>query len=104
MIDDLDIRLREQYNTSPSPVHQVRTENDKKKSTFSLGQTVIFETLDKNDGQNNILITLDKNFIDLKEKVHEISLYFEKDHIEMLFNQILNNKEILEIQGKILKE
>jgi len=30
--------------------------------------------------------------------------YFENDNIYLLINQIVNNKEIQEIQGKILKE
>ena len=41
---------------------------------------------------------------DLVKKFQEISLYFEKDNIYSLIDQIVNNKEIKEIQGKILKE
>ena len=104
MINDLDILLRENYNTNnPSNQHQ-KTENERKKSKFSLGQTVAFETIGQNGETDNKLITKDKNSGDLIKKLHEITSYFEKDHIDSLINQILNHREILEIQGKILKE
>ena len=45
-----------------------------------------------------------KSTANLIEKIQEITSYFEKDHIYSLINQIVNNNEIQEIQGKILKE
>ncbi len=107
MIDDLDIRLSEQYINNSPPITQINTENEKKKSKFSLGQTVAYGTSYKSDYINesdNILTTENKNTADLAKKFEEITSYFEKDNIYSLINQIVNNKEIQEIQGRILKE
>ncbi len=97
MIDDLDVRLSEQIDTSTLPITQIKTENEKKKSKFSLGQTVAFGTSDYIDNS-------DINSEDLAEKFEEITTYFEKDNIYSVISQIVNNKEIQEIKGKILKE
>ena len=104
MIDDLDIHLNKQNKTSNSVNQHEKTENEKKKSKFSLGQTVAFETSSQNNESDTKLITKDRNSVDLAKKFQEINSYFEKDNIYSIINQILNNREIQEIQGKILKE
>jgi adenylyl- and sulfurtransferase ThiI len=104
MIEDLDNRLSEQNNTSAPPISQVNTENEKKKSKFSLGQTVVFGSSDYRDESDSYLTIENKNALDLAKKYQEITSYFEKDHIYSLISQIVNNKEVQEIQGKILKE
>jgi len=104
MIDDLDNRLSEQYNTSTPHISKIKTENEKKKSKFSLGQTVAFGTLGQNNETDKNLTKKIENTADLNKKIQEIKLFFEKDNISSLIDQIVNNKEIKEIQGKILKE
>jgi len=97
MIDDLDIRLSKQYDTSTPPISQIITENERKKSKFSLGRTVAFGTSDHIDNSDNSTEGLVKKF-------QEITSYFEKDNIYSLIDQIVNNKETQEIKGSILKE
>ena len=97
MIDDLDIRLSEQNDTNSLSISQITTENERKKSKFSLGQTVAFGNSDYIDESDNNIKGLAKIF-------EEITLYFEKDNIYSLISQIVNDKELQEIQGKILKE
>ncbi|QEE17891.1 THUMP domain-containing protein [Promethearchaeum syntrophicum] len=104
MINDLDIRLREQYNTSTPPVQKGNTENERKKSKFSLGQTVVFENSLLKDESDQKLTFDNKSTVNLIEKIQEIKSYFEKDNIYSLINQIVNNNDIQEIFGKILKE
>ena len=104
MIRDLDMRLCEQNNTSNPSIQNEKAENEKKKSQFSLGQTVVFETSMFNNKSDQKLTINNKNTTELTEKIQEITSYFEKDHIYSLINQIVNNKEIQEIHGKILKE
>jgi len=96
MIDDLDIRLSEQNDTNTLSISQINTENERKKTKFSLGQTVAFGNSDYIDESNN-------NTKDLAKIFEEITSYFEKDNIYSLISQIVNNKEIQEIKGKILK-
>jgi len=104
MIDNLDIRLSEKNKNSTPPISQIKTENEKKKSKFSLGQTVAFGTSDYNDESDYSLTIENKKSVNLAKKFQEIKVYFEKDNIYSLISQIVNDKEIQEIQGKILKE
>ena len=97
MIDDLDFRLSDDKNVNNSAYQHENTENEKKKSKFSLGRTVAFGTSDHIDNSDN-------KTEDLAKKLQKINSYFEKDNIYSLFDQIVNNKEIKEIQGTILKE
>ena len=104
MIDDLDIRLSEQNDINTLSNSQINTENEKRKSKFSLGQTVAFGTLGQNNESDKNLTKKIEKPADLNKKIQEIKLYFEKDKIYSLIDQIVNNKEIKEIQGNILKE
>lgn len=104
MIDDLDIHLNKQNNTSnPSNNHE-KTENERKRSKFSLGQTVALKTSAFIDESDDNMTTKNKKTVDLAKKFQEINSYFEKDNIYSLINQIVTNREPQEIQGKILKE
>ncbi|MHA1475062.1 MAG: THUMP domain-containing protein, partial [Promethearchaeota archaeon] len=80
MIDDLDIRLSEQNDTSNLSISQINTENERKKSKFSLGQTVAF-------GNSDYINESDNNTKDFAKKFQEITSYFEKDNIFSLISQ-----------------
>ncbi len=104
MVFYLDNRLSDQDDGSTPPNSQINTENEKKKSKFSLGQTVAFGISDYIDESEINLTSENRNSVELAKKFKEINSYFEKDNIYSLIDQILKNKEIQEIQGRIMKE
>ncbi len=104
MVNDLDIRLLEQKNSHNPKIENENTENEKKKTKFSLGQTVASETSVNNDESEDSLMTKNKTSVNLTKIIQEINSYFEKDNIFSIIDQIVNTKEILEIHGKILKD
>ena len=99
MINDLDIRLRGLKDSDSSNFLMEGTELENKRSKFSLGKTVSSGSLVKKNPADANFAVNNENSGDLDEKLEKITLYFEKEKIRNLINQIINNKEIREIQN-----